>query len=31
MTTHVAFLHLGVVRPRPQLYAEFGLVMDHME
>lgn len=31
MTTHVAFLHKGVVRPRPQLYAEFGLVMEHME
>jgi hypothetical protein len=31
MTVHVAFLHKGVVRPRPQLYAEYGLVMEHME
>lgn len=31
MTTHVAFLHKGVVRPRPQLYAEFNMVMEHME
>jgi hypothetical protein len=31
MTVHVAFLHKGVVRPRPQLYAEFGMVMEHME
>jgi len=30
-TVHVAFLHKGVVRPRPQLYAEHGLVMEHME
>ncbi len=31
MTTHVAFLHKGVVRPRPQLYAEYALVMEHLE
>lgn len=31
MTTHVAFLHKGVVRSRPQLYAEFRLIMEHME
>lgn len=31
MTVHVAFLHKGVVRPRPQLYAEHGLIMEHME
>ena len=31
MTVHVAFLHNGVVRARPQLYAEHGLVMEHME
>lgn len=31
MTAHVAFLHKGVVRPRPQLYQEYGMVMEHME
>lgn len=31
MTVHVAFLHRSVVRPRPQLYAEFGMVLEHLE
>jgi hypothetical protein len=31
MAVHVAFLHMSVVRPRPQLYAEFGMVMEVME
>lgn len=31
MTVHVSFLHKGAVRPRPALYAEHGLVMEHME
>ncbi len=31
MAVHVAFLHKGVVQPRPKLYAEFGLVLEHME
>ncbi|MFJ8719735.1 hypothetical protein ACIRD9_42490 [Streptomyces violaceus] len=31
MAAHVAFLHKGTVRPRPQLYVEHGLVMEHME
>lgn len=31
MTVHLAFLHRGVVRARPQLYAEYGMVMEHLE
>lgn len=31
MTVHVAFLHDSMVRARPQLYAEHGLVLEHME
>lgn len=31
MTTHLAFLHKGVARPRPVLYAEYGLVMELLE
>lgn len=31
MTVHVSFLHNAVVRARPQLYAEYGLAMEHME
>lgn len=31
MTAHVAFLHKGVVRPRPQLYSDQGLVLEVLE
>lgn len=31
MTAHVAFLHKGVVRPRPQLYTDQGLVLEFLE
>ena len=31
MTIHMAFLVEGTVRPQPQLYHQFGLVLEHIE